>query len=139
MVTAPTPPSMRSTPRGEDARAPSPGDGATVRNPTEEDCMIHAPLSRRHQERRRGLCARVFAIAAALFASGLVSPVGGEDKTRAPHEDPATLSEIARDVIRRATTGPTQSVPVPASGAPVAEDAKGAAPVPEFPPGVGTT
>ena len=108
--------------------------------------MIHAPLSRRHQARRRGLCAGVFAIAAAVFASGLASPVGGEEKTRAPQEDPATLSEIARDVIRRAATGPTQSVPVPtqsvpipASGAPVTEDAKGAASAPEFPPGVGAT
>src|SRR5262245_48840692 len=128
---------MRSTRPGEDGgryrRVPARPFGI----PPRRTALNHAPLSRRHQERRRGPCAAVFAIAAALFASGLLSPVGGEEKTRAPQDDHATLSEIARDVIRRAATGPTQSVPVPTSGAPVTEDATGAARAPEFPPGVG--
>jgi subtilisin family serine protease len=46
-----------------------------------------------------------------LIWSGLVSPVGGEDRVALPSYDRGVLSEMAQDVLRHATTGRNQSVP----------------------------
>jgi len=65
-----------------------------------------------------------------LFLSLPVSPVESED--RVPQHDPAVLTEIARDVMRRAATGSVHDLPEPSSGAAMADEipAVGSAPDP---------
>jgi hypothetical protein len=48
---------------------------------------------------------------AMLIWSGLVSPVGGEDRVAVPPYDRGVLSEMAQDVLRHGSTGRNQSVP----------------------------
>ena len=73
------------------------------------------------------------AIVALVLASGIADPAGSQDK--AAH-DPAVLSEVARDVLRRATTGPAQSASEPGSAATLAPEPKAAADAPGLPPGL---
>jgi len=53
----------------------------------------------------------------ALLCSGLVSSARGQQGAAVPLLDRGILSEIAQDVLRRASTGPSQSVPEPTSPA----------------------
>lgn len=98
--------------------------------------MTHARRSRRLLEfcRRSGPIAS--AIVAVLLLSGPVSPVGSQDKIPVPQHDPAVLADIARDILRRATTGPAQSASEPSSAATLAPEPKAAADAPELPPGL---
>ena len=66
---------------------------------------------------RRSVAPAVSSMIAVLIWSGLVSPVGGEDRVAVPPYDRGVLSEMARDVLRRGATGGNQSVPEPTSPA----------------------
>ena len=70
----------------------------------------------------RNLAPAISVMITVLIWSGLVSPVGGEERVAVPLYDHAGLSEIARDVLRRAATGPSQSVPEPTAPAATPEE-----------------
>ena len=60
---------------------------------------------------RKGVAPAVSSMIALLIWSGLVSPVGGEDRVAVPPYDRGVLSEMAQDVLRHRSTGRNQSVP----------------------------
>jgi subtilisin family serine protease len=60
---------------------------------------------------RKSVASAVSAMSAVVICSGLVSPVGGEDRVAVPSYDRGVLSEMARDVLRHGATGGNQSVP----------------------------
>jgi len=69
---------------------------------------------------RRRVAHAVSATTAVLLWSGLVSPAGAEDGLHHRAYDRAVLSDIARDVLRRAVTDPEKPQSVgPGSGAPM--------------------
>ena len=70
---------------------------------------------------RKSVAPAVSSMIAVLIWSGLVSPVGGEDRVRVPPSDRGALSESARDVLHRGSTGGNQSVLEPVSPAAEAE------------------
>src|SRR5215471_17458327 len=59
------------------------------------------------------LAPATFAAFAVVMWTGLSSSVNGQEQTAAQRDDRATLSEIARDVSRRAAAGADQSAPEP--------------------------
>ena len=75
-------------------------------------------MSMTYSQRRRCLpgfrgcvAPAVSSMIAVLIWSGLVSPVGAEDRVSVPPYDRKVLSEMAQDVLRHGTTGRNQSVP----------------------------
>src|SRR5262245_44972787 len=92
---------------------------------------------------QRALPSAISAALAALICSGLVSTARAEDRVAPPPTDPATLSAIAEDVLRRASASAAPAAPElhsPIAG-PLGETSAGsaaAAPVPpiaHMPPG----
>ena len=78
---------------------------------TKEMSMTYSQRPRCLPGFRKGVAPAVSSMIAVLIWSGLVSPVGGEDRVAVPPYDRAVLSEIAQDVLRRGSTGRNQSVP----------------------------
>ena len=110
-----------------------------IHNPgdTKEEIMTHSQRPRCLLGFRKSLAPVTSAMIAVLIGSGLVAPVGGEDKVAVrPPYDRRVLSEIARDVLRRGATGGNQSVPEASSPTVVAEAETagvGTAPDPDSP------
>ena len=60
---------------------------------------------------RKSVAPAASSMIAVLMWSGLVSPVGAEDRVAVPLYDRGVLSEMAQDVLRHGATGRNQSVP----------------------------
>ena len=74
--------------------------------------VMTCPLGARGlRESRWRLALALSAMITALTWCGLASPVGAEEGVRGPRYDSAVLSEIARDVLRRARAGPEDQKP----------------------------
>ena len=98
--------------------------------------MRYSQRPRRLPGFRKRVAPAVSSMIAVLIWSGLVSPVGGEDRVAVPPYDRGVLSEIARDVLRRGATGGNQSVPETTSPVADAEEEMavgGSAPDPDPP------
>ena len=71
---------------------------------------------------RKSVAPAASSMIAVLMWSGLVSPVGAEDRVAVPHYDRGVLSEMARDVLRHGATDRNQSVPESTSPAAEAQE-----------------